>query len=226
MAGVRYQDVAAAFELTGLSLRGGFGKPAQDAPEGTLAVVLVGNAGADFWPAFEAGRRSEPDPMDAWTRRVVGPIADRLGADAVYPSDRPYRPFQAWAQLAEPVTPSPLGILIHPVYGLWHAYRAALLFPFALEGIPARAQAPSPCVSCAAKPCLSACPVAAFDGTRYDVAACAGHLKSCAPPDCANLGCRARDACPVGPEWRYPQAQVRFHMDAFVRSRGGPWGAG
>ena len=29
---------------------------------------------------------------------------------------------------AEAVAPSPLGILIHPDYGLWHAYRGALAF--------------------------------------------------------------------------------------------------
>lgn len=211
-----YATLETAFAGTGLALRGGFAKDGG-------SLVLVGNFGEAMWPAFEAGRRNEPDPLDAWTRRVVGPIAARFGARAVHPNDRPYQPFQRWAQLAEPVHPSPLGILIHPVHGLWHAYRAALIFSEPVSGLPPRAEVVSPCDSCSGKPCLSACPVSAFDGTAYDVAACAGHLKSRGSPDCSRLGCRARDACPVGRDRRYPPPQVAFHMAAFVRSRGGPW---
>ena len=65
-------------------------------------------------------------------RRVaaaIDPLARSVGAMALYPFDGPpYRPFQRWAMRAEPVAPSPLGLFIHPEYGLWHAYRAALVF--------------------------------------------------------------------------------------------------
>ena len=213
-----YRAVEVAFAGTGLVVRGGFVLDEAEA----RSLVLIGNAGSVMWAAFAAGRRDEPDPLDGWTRRVVDPMAGQLGARAVYPNDRPYRPFQAWAQRAESVHPSPLGILIHPVYGLWHAYRAALLFPAVLEGLPERGNAPSPCESCVGRPCLSACPVSAFDGKSYDVAACAGHLRAGAAPDCARLGCRARDACPVATNHRYPSEQIAFHMAAFVKSRGGP----
>ena len=30
-------------------------------------------------------------------------------------------------------------------------------------------------------------------------------------------GCIARNACPVGAEYRYPVEQLRFHMDALAR---------
>src|SRR5271166_4757675 len=73
----------------------------------------------------------------------------------------PHFPFQQWVRRAEPVHPSPLGLLIHPIYGLWHSYRGALAFPEALD-VPALEVAPSPCDSCAEKPCLGACPVGAF----------------------------------------------------------------
>ena len=67
--------------------------------------------------------------MDAWTREVVDPIAEAFGAAVVYPfAGPPYLPFQRWAARAEPLAVSPLRIFIHPVYGLWHAFRAALLF--------------------------------------------------------------------------------------------------
>ena len=120
---------------------------------------------------------------------------------------------------AEDVQSSPLGILIHPDYGLWHAYRAALLFDRPLE-FPVRQTRASPCEACAEKPCLSACPVGAFSGQGYDLAACAGHLASAASRDCHLVGCRARDACPAGEQYRYGEAQRRFHMAAFIRARG------
>ncbi len=212
----RYEQVDTAVAATGLSVRGGF-----DDISGARWIVLIGNYGPLLWPAFAAGRRDEPDALDAWTRRMVDPIAASFGAQAVYPSDRPYHPFQQWAQRAEPVHASPLGILIHPQWGLWHAYRAALLFADPVEGLPARADAASPCDSCRDKPCLTACPVGAFDGMSYDVASCGAHLLAHRDPHCADLGCRARDACPVAREMRYPEPQVRFHMAAFVRSRRG-----
>lgn len=75
---------------------------------------------------------------------MVGPVAEALGATAVYPFQPPWQPFQRWAMRAEDVQSSPLGILIHPDYGLWHAYRAALLFDRPLE-FPVRQTRASPC---------------------------------------------------------------------------------
>jgi hypothetical protein len=218
---MRYDQIEAAFAGTGLSVRGGFERSPGGSPDSVQVIVLLGNTGGGMWPCFDADRRDEPDPLDAWTKRVAGPVAASIGAQAVYPSDHPYQPFQQWAMAAEPVHPSPLGILIHPTWGLWHAYRAALLFDSPVEGLPPRAAHPSPCASCIDKPCLTACPVSAFDGTRYDVAACGQHLLARAEPHCADAGCRARDACPMAREMRYGEPQIRFHMAAFVRSRTG-----
>lgn len=194
----------------------------EDLPAGVLGrtAVLIGTIGGEGFDIFAAARRDEPDPMDRWAKRVVDPSAARLGARAAFPSDKPYLPFQRWAMRAEDVHPSPLGLLIHPMHGLWHAYRAALLFDRAIGGVPERSGAPSPCQSCAAKPCLSSCPVGAFTGSSYDVAACAGHLRADVTPRCRQLGCRARDACPIGRASRYGEAQIAFHMRAFARSRG------
>lgn len=131
----------------------------------------------------------------------------------------PWLPFQRWAMRAEPVTASPLGILIHPDWGLWHSYRGALAFRERLDlpAVPARA---SPCASCAAKPCLTACPVSAFSTEGYDVAGCRAHIATPAGADCMSGGCLARISCPVGAAHRYTGAQAAFHMRAF--SRPGP----
>lgn len=221
-APVGYDDIAAAFAGSGLVLRGGAEIAPEDLPAGVSGrtAILIGTVGGEGFSAFAAARRDEPDPMDRWSKRIFEPIAIRLGARAAYPSDKPYLPFQRWAMRAEDVHPSPLGLLIHPLHGLWHAYRAALLFDHAIAGVPTRAGQPSPCATCASKSCLSACPVDAFTGSGYDVAACAGHLRADTDPRCRSLGCRARDACPVGRASRYGNAQIRFHMRAFAKARG------
>jgi len=220
-----YADIVAAFDGTGLLVRGGFAAtPDDDLPAGLAgtaagAVVLLGNAGAELWPSFTAGRREEPEPLDAWTERTVAPRAARLRVRALYPNDRPYQPFQRWAMRAEPVATSPIGLLIHPDHGLWHAYRAALLLDRAPADLPAREDRPSPCETCVGRPCLPACPVRAHGDRGFDVGACTQHLRADTDPRCMELGCRSRDGCPIGRPSRFGDAQVRFHMAAFLRAR-------
>ena len=210
-------ELAEALAAHGLILRGGF-HPGGDEAElaGIGTVVLAGNAGPAMWRAFEPHMDAAPNPLDRWTRRVIEPIAQKLGAGAVFPFGEPLWPFQRWARRAECLHPSPIGALIHPQYGLWHAWRAALLFDERLA-LPPRAETPSPCESCVDKPCLTACPVGAFSRAGYDVHACAGYLSRPAA-DCLAIGCHARNACPVGGVWRYPAAQIGFHMAAFAHA--------
>ena len=217
--------VFSAIERTGLVARGAF-RLAEAERAGALAglktIVLVGMAGRDCWGAFAASPEAHDGldhPLDRFSRRVIGALAADLGALALFPFGRPpHWPFQQWARRAEPVHPSPIGILIHPYYGLWHSYRGALGFAGAFE-IPTQETSPSPCDSCAERPCLSACPVGAFSGLGYDVAACAAHLRNAAGADCMSAGCRARRACPVGAEHAYGPEQANFIMRAFLRAR-------
>jgi ferredoxin len=221
------EEVSEAIRPTGLAPRGGFhpaaedGLPALASGASARTLLLLGMVGPEGWNAFAGSpEASLPEhPLDRWTRRVVSELGSALGARPLFPFDGPpYWPFQRWAMRAEPVAVSPLGILIHPEYGLWHAYRAALLFAEHLH-LPELNVIPSPCESCAARPCLSACPVGAFTGSAYRVEDCAAHISSPAGALCMEEGCRARDACPVGSAYRYPAAQVRFHMQAFRRAR-------
>ncbi len=191
---------------------GGSRPAASNAP---LPNSAPSNAPASNAPASNA----DLGPLDRWSLRVIGELADRLEAEAVFPfGGPPYYPFQAWAQKAEPVWPSPLGVLVHREHGLWHAYRGALCFDREID-LPARDDHTSPCLTCAAQPCLTRCPVAAFSQRGYDVSACAGHLATPAGADCMELGCRARRACPLGVAARYEPAQAAFHMRAFLTAR-------
>ncbi len=214
-----------AAEAAGLALRGGFFLDETER-KGPLAsvrtIVLLGFVGAQEWPVFAASpeaRDGRAHPLDRWSRRVVTTLAQKAGATALFPFEGPpYWPFQTWALRAEPVAPSPLGLLIHPRYGLWHSYRGALAFTEALD-LPARTEAESPCAGCAERPCLSACPVGAFTPGGYDVAACAEALGRAEGRACMEGGCLARRACPVGREFAQAPPQAAFHMRAFLAAR-------
>lgn len=223
-----YSELEDQAQALGLRLRGGFRVSPQDGvpplSEGrpAAALVLLGSVGGSLWPAFSASPEladGEDHPLDRWSRRVIGGWAERLGARALFPfGGPPYLPFQRWAAKAEPLAPSPLGLFIHPDHGLWHAYRGALAFAEPLV-LPPTEPRPSPCESCVARPCLSACPVSAFSSKGYDVQGCAAHISVSEGADCLHGGCLARRACPVAPELAYEAAQAGFHMRAFLRER-------
>ena len=215
-----YDDIAGAVEAVGMVARGGFtaapGELTMEDGRAVKSVVIIGNIGSDMWPHFVAAGVHGPDPLDTWTRGVLRPIAARFGADYVHPSDVPYPPMQRWAQRADDVWPSPIGLFVHAEHGLWHAYRGALLFPGAVDGMPGPTGASSPCLTCVERPCLTACPVEAFTDDGYDVEACRGHIRSDTVPRCLTGGCAARRACPINPDLRYGPDQMRLHMAAFV----------
>jgi hypothetical protein len=232
-SGPPLESIAEALRARGLACRGAFHPAARSGPAPALSdgraaasVVLVGQVGSRMWRQFERERLDEPEPLDAWAGRGLREVASAFGATVVLPQDGPpFAPFLRWAPCADSVSPSPLGLLIHPEYGLWHAYRGALLFADRLELSPPSVR-PRPCDSCEARPCLSACPVAAFEATpagtpaRYHADACAAHVASPHGVECRERGCRARRACPVGTRYAYHAARQRFHMAAFLRVAG------
>ena len=222
----RLADIRAALSPSGLAVRGGFNFAAgEDGPVGlgghpAKAVVLVGNAGGAFWLHFRAWLSDQPtdlaDPLDAWSRVVLEGVAATCGARVIMPNDKPFAPFQQWAMRAEGLKASPLGILMHPEYGLWHAYRGALLFDDALAAEDLNQEPENPihlCDLCVGKPCLHSCPVRAF-AEGFDHRACLSHISGPAGHACMEGGCLARNACPHD-AWRYPAPMRAFLMRAF-----------
>ena len=225
MTVIQFDELCRRANELGLAVRGAF-HPARAELDRSCAglvvqtVLLLGFTGGAQWDFFARSPEAIdqlPHPLDRWSRRLIGMLAEECGAAQIYPSGTPSPPmsFQKLALRSEPVHPSPIGFLIHPTWGLWHAYRGALLMPDHIELPNAAASAP-PCATCAVRPCLSACPVDAFKPGGYDVAACVAHVASDAGSECRDHGCRARNACPVGIGFRYGADQTRFHMRAFL----------
>ena len=218
--------LSTALEPAALFLRGGFYPAESDEvpalPDGTEAgtVLLAGNVGGAMWAAFSTdGPGPDPhNPLDSWLKPHILAAAEAVGGHAILPNEGPpYVPIQDWATRADPIHRSPTGIMIHPEYGLWHVYRAAFLFAGRVEFAP-RGDSPSPCESCAAKPCLTICPVDAFKPDRFDFKSCSDHVAGISGANCRTRGCMARRACPVGRQYAYPRDAQEFHTAAFLRA--------
>lgn len=221
----RRAALEAAVIAAGLAPRGvvrltaadGVGRLADGRP--ARALLLVGWRGRVGWDAFATSPEvtdGGADPLDRWSRRVIGGLARDHGLGALFPFEGPpWWPFVSWGGRAEGLTASPLGLAIDEAVGLWAAWRGALVSGEDL-GEEAAAQA-GPCATCERRSCLVACPADAFVG-GFDAERCRSHLESHAGGLCRTDGCRARDACPVGRRHRYAPAQIRFLMTAFRAS--------
>jgi len=188
------------------------------------SIIVVANGGGDFWRAFTAhaaanpGWRERANPLDDFTRAAV--------EDAIAPSVRaqgvrctPLYPFMAGAptlnfmelgKLAGLAGPSIVGVVVHPVYGPWIAFRAALLVDVAIDA-PGAALGFDPCPGCTARSCVAACPAQAVSsGAGWDIPKCLTHRVE-REVDCAPR-CHARVACVIGPQHRYPDDELAYHQ--------------
>ncbi len=208
---------AAARDLTvlgALSIEGD-----ADAPRGMARLVLLGPAPHTFWRAFQdsaEGQDGAPDPIDRWSRRVIGTWACERGGKALFPfGGPPFRPFLRWAVDSGRAWSSPVGALVHDTFGLMVSYRGALAVPDAFE-LPETP--PKPCDTCLDQPCLTACPVGALGNEPYDVPTCKSHIASPEGADCIGQGCRVRRACPLSLGAGRDPAQSAYHMSLFLGS--------
>ncbi len=186
--------------------------------ENDRSALLVGNIGSSLWSAFIGSDHyadGAPDAMDRWTKHVVQPLAEDMNAEPRFPFGEPRWPFQNYARAATGMQQSPIGLLVHPEYGLWTAFRVALVFSESFE-IPVNHAELHPCDNCEEMPCLSACPVEAFKNETYAYQDCRSHVGSESGLKCRSGGCIARHACPVGKAFAYEPEQQAFHMAAFV----------
>jgi hypothetical protein len=196
-----------------LEVLGGFAvDPGEDGfPAGTRTLLMVG-PGPGFWPHLTAQAEwGGPDPVDRWSRRVIGQLACDLGGKALFPfGGPPYHPFFRWALRTGRVWESPVRLLVHDRQGLWVSFRGALALKEAVD-MPGGV---SPCAGCAA-PCLAACPAGVLGAQGYDVPGCHGFLDSAGGADCLGGGCLVRRACPVSQTYDRMPEQSAYHMARF-----------
>ncbi len=200
-----------------LTVLGGFHAKADDyLPAGTRTLLLLGPSEPGFWPHVTAQREwvdGTPDPIDRWSRRTIGTIACSLGAKALFPfGGPPYHPFYRWALQSGCCWDSPVKLLVHASQGLMVSFRGALALR---ELVDLPAPTVKPCDTCAAKPCVTACPPAALTADGYDVPACHAFLDTDAGTGCMTGGCLTRRACPVSQGYARLGDQSAYHMRRF-----------
>ncbi len=198
------------------SVQAGLGVPPDELVQ-YPRLLLIGHAGRALWPALKARGLHGSDPLDTFVKEQVGAwLARQPGAPAwkfVFPGPAPVG-LQALGEQAGWHHPSPFWVGVQAGWGSWYAYRAVVLVgePWPLTPLK---RTESPCLSCAAQPCVSACPAQALSGEPVHQRAGTG-LQACvdfrlqpASP-CADR-CLARQACPVGAEHRYTDGQTAYH---------------
>jgi epoxyqueuosine reductase len=194
------------------------------------SIVVLGNGGGDFWAAFKRHAARNPgwwereNPLDDFTSEVVhcevaAPLrAAGLRHTVVYPfmHGGPTLNFVELGKAAGVAGPSILGVVVHPVFGPWIAFRAALLVDVMLDA-SGDARGFDPCPGCVPRSCMGACPAGAVSfPAGWDVPKCLTHRVE-AEPDCAGR-CHARAGCVLGPEHRYSDDELAYHQMRALRA--------
>lgn len=184
-------------------------------PAGTRTLLMLGPAEPGFWAHLTVQPEwGGPDPVDRWSRRVIGRIACDLGAKALFPfGGPPYHSFYQWALRTGRVWDSPVRLLVHAGQRLMVSFRGALALK---EAVPVPPPVARPCDGCPA-PCLTACPAGALTGAGYELPVCHAFLDQAAGATCMTGGCLVRRACPVSQSYARLPEQSAYHMGQFYK---------
>lgn len=181
-------------------------------------LVLLGHGGKALWDCVKAAGIAGEHPIDDFTvRSIERCFAEHLPANRyriVYPGDAPVG-LQQLGALAGWHHAAPFMVGIDPDWGSWYAYRAVVLADTGFCPSPTVDRG-SPCTSCQARPCVTACPAAAMDGGRFALEQCIAYRMR-DDSKCIHT-CLARIACPVGGEHRYDDDQLRHAYSISLRT--------
>jgi len=190
--------------------------PAHPLPEfaraDALGWLLASSRG--FWAPFIAARRADPalraaaHPVERYVERVCAELAALLPVRATVRFAHDGGPrLVAMQQLAEVsglAALSPSHLSVHPRFGPWIALRAVIVCD---------ADGPS-----GAPPAVaSACDCAANCMPALERAMAAGEASCEGVAEAWRQWVAVREACPVGREHRYSDAQIRYH---YTKDRG------
>ncbi|HTV24742.1 MAG TPA: hypothetical protein VMG12_38885 [Polyangiaceae bacterium] len=173
-------------------------------------AIVVGNTRA-LWPVWLAALAADralaanPEPLDAYTERTLqaalGSLRARAAVRFAHETGVRTPAIQRVAHAAGLAYLSETHMSVHPTYGPWIALRAVVTV--AVAGPPdAAAPMAQPCGDCAShcRPAFERA-LATIAGAPSEANARA-HWREW-------LACR--DACPVGREHRYSEAQIHYH---------------
>jgi hypothetical protein len=182
-------------------------------------LILIGNGGRAMWAAIGRTAQASAHPIDEYGVAVVTAWFRQFYAhrfcELIYPRHRRAVPLQKLGRLAGWHHASPLGVGINPTWGLWFAYRAALLADTDLAPT-AKLPGASPCATCVSRDCIAAYPAHAAAPDGLDLRRCVAYRRS--PASQCRQTCLAREACPVRAEQRYDAGQLRHCYSISLRA--------
>lgn len=180
-------------------------------------AIVFANGGRYLWDGFVEDIHKHPHhlqeyehPFDEYVHRIIQsadpfPTQDRRWIRCAA-NEAEFLDFRTLAYKANMGTPSLMGMLIHPEYGLWIGMRAVLLTTI---DIPINTTPMiSPCSSCLEKNCISACPAHAVSSKGWNLQRCAQYHHE--TTTCADT-CTSRLSCPVGAQHQHSPLQHRYH---------------
>ena len=215
---MNYTEIESVVKKESLRILGGFYPQLKDgAPLNSKTLILLGPNEPKFWEVFKTSSEYTSNlnnPLDSWSKRTINKVATKLKAQSIFPFEGPpFKPFFKWALLTQRAHESPISLLVHDEAGLFVSYRGALSFDFKVKLPPVAA---NPCIGCSA-PCLTICPVQAFNKKSYDASGCITHIKTTDTKQCISKGCAARRICPISKNFARLPEQSAFHMKAFTK---------
>jgi cyanocobalamin reductase (cyanide-eliminating) / alkylcobalamin dealkylase len=191
-------DLVAPFDVADFNA---LAAPADRLPDhglGHALGVVVGN-GRRLWPVFLAACRRDPaaarrpDPLDHYTVSTLTSAAEGTGCPFValwaHRVDPRPIPIQRVAEVAGLARIAPCHLSVHPQLGPWLALRAVLVLD--AEPAPPPSALAHPCTGCP-QPCMEA-------------------LARALPSKDWHRWLEVRDACPLGRDARYGEAQITYH---------------
>jgi methylmalonic aciduria homocystinuria type C protein len=170
--------------------------------------ILIGNTRA-LWPRFLSAVRADParlecaDPIDRYVEAVVNDACAPVpfARQCLWAHGSRRVAIQQLAQRAGVAYLSPGHLSVHPIFGPWIALRAALVVDVAGPPDPAPVLLRT-CDDCDVRCEPAFARAAATLVEPVNQAAVTPHWQ---------LWLAARDACPVGREHRYDDAQIGYH---------------
>ena len=160
----------------------------QDQKNKTLCLLASG--GKKLWENLPHPLTIEDHPIESFSKKVMMKFASDFLKDDIeilYPADSSILPLQKIGRAMNLCRQSPIGIDIHPDYGLWFAFRGIFLTNLEIS-TPTPKTFESPCDSCSDRPCMN------FTNKN-----------------------QARLNCPIKTQHRYCDEQITYHQQALER---------
>jgi hypothetical protein len=120
----------------------------------TKTLCLIGNGGRSLWEKLPHPLNIKTHPIDQYSKNQIHTFSESIDSEVeiLFPNDHYTLPLQRIGRALNVCTQSPIGLDVHPSFGLWFAIRGVFLVS---KKMSMTLENPfSPCNTCTDKPCM------------------------------------------------------------------------